>query len=33
MRSKLLPSLPSQCRNRTLPTILGKKLGTKNDEK
>ena len=26
MRSKLLPSLPSLCRNRTLTAILGKKI-------
>ena len=33
-RSKLLTSLPSQCRNRPLPAIPEKNhLGTKNDEK
>ena len=33
-RSKLLPSLPSRCRNNPLPTILEKNyFGTKNDEK
>jgi hypothetical protein len=37
MRSKLLPSLPSRCRNNPLPAIpekaiLGRRM-TKNDEK
>ena len=34
MRSNLLPSLPSRCRNRPLPAIPEKTiLGRKNDEK
>ena len=34
MRSKLLPSLPKQCRNRPLPAMPEKiYFGTKNDEK